>query len=448
MCFAVVHFSPASAGSLKQLWNKVLRYDNQRLDYQPYLSSFNYLNPPAASLNYPPSLNNFNVMNGPMAESSSLHRSVVSLPPAPSNLQGASSLANQMPMSNLANVPNLMTSESINNQHLSLLPQQMPPIQHLSPEFLYDFGQKPNGYSMESLRNLNNLQSMNPGLSLTSLTPLLLLSSLGTLSSKSLANSGGQLSPAVSTSFLKGITSYLSSYLPSSPRQRKRQIDRNLPPALPPNAYSKLTPMESFVFQQSPLTPLGSQIKTTVSSYDASFKKYSRFNKKKPVKYVKPLWLQNNMKKPYNMKQKQQIKYSKLMNESGFVSRQNLTAGNGEARFKPNKRPEQSGRYSEPDKNESGRPDNENNQNLTKTSANQEDDQPSQQQQQQSTNRSVDSSDKVNSDKEEKPSEKSGEKANEESTTTEEEQRHHSIELTSNQPQTDNLENFAHRMYK
>ena len=151
------------------------------------------------------------------------------------------------------------------------------------------------------------------------------------------------------------------------------------------------------------------------------------------------------MKKPYNAKAKNQIKYSKLMNESGFVSRQNLT---GEARFggKPNKWPSGEARYFE-DKYENGRPDNENNpnkQNLTKSStANQEDDQAP------STNRSVEPNDKVHGDKDEKQNEKkSGEKANEESTVTEEEQRHHSIELTSNQPQTDNLENFAHRMYR
>ena len=398
-------------------------------------------------MNYPPSMNSFNLMNaGPMAESSNLHRSVVSLPPSGA-LPGAASLQTNLPGSlpnqmSMQNVPNLMTSESISNQHLAVLPQQMPPIQHLSPEFLYDFGQKPNGYSVDSLRSLNNLQSMNPGLSLSSLTPLLLLSSLGTLSSKSLANSGGPLTPAVSTSFLKGITSYLSSYLPSSPRQRKRQIDRTLPPPLPANAYSKMTPMESFVFQQSPLSPLASQIKTTVDTYDASFsKKYSRFNKKKPVKYVKPKWIE--MKKQYNVKAKNQVKYSKLMNESGFVSRQNLT--NGEMRFnKPNKRP--SGGHSEVDKYAANeRPDNENGQNLTKSSssANQEDDQPA------STSRSADPIDKVSSDKEEKPSEKSGEKpATEESAAATDEEQRHSIELTSNQPQTDNLENFAHRMYR
>ena len=87
-----MRFSPASAGSLKQLWNK-LRYDNQRLDYQPYLSSFNYLSPPTP-ISYPAPLNNFNLMNGPLAESSNLHRSVMSLP-APNGMQAAGSLSSR-----------------------------------------------------------------------------------------------------------------------------------------------------------------------------------------------------------------------------------------------------------------------------------------------------------------------------------------------------------------
>lgn len=460
LCLIAFQLDLANAGSLKQLWNK-LRYDNQRLDldyYQPY-SSFNYL--PSSSVNYPSiaSLNNFNLMNAPLAESSNLHRTVVSYPtgsnlPSTSDLQ--SSLQNSLQNSlqgNLAtsssnlqanSLPNLMTSESINNQHLSILPQQMP-MQHLSPEFLYDFGQKPNQFnSMDPLRNLNNLQTMNPGLSLTSLTPLLLLSSLGTLSSKSLANSGGSpLAPTVSTSFLKGLTTYLSSYLPSSPRQRKRQIDRTLP-SFNPNSYAfkKMTPIEPFVFQPS-LNPLNSQFKTSSNNYDASFsKKYSRFNKKKPVKYVKPKWItENKMKKPYNMKkQKNQIKYSKLMYESGFLNRPNMT---NNTRFKQSQQPSNKQiKYSEPDKlaNESNKAvDNEkestNNQNNTKLTEDK-----------QATNRSTDLNDKIN-EKVNKSNEKSNEKSTEENAATEE--GHHSIELTSNQPQqTDNLEDFAEKMYR
>ena len=462
---------------MKQLWNK-LKYDNQRLDYyQPSYSSYNYL--PASSINYPgsaiSSLNNYNLMNNPLAESSNLHRTVVSLPtnslPNAMNLQSnlQSSLQNNLQSSANNAASNLMTAESINNnQHLSagVLPQQLTSIQHLSPEFLYDFGQKPNGMNGYPIDSLRNLQSINSGLSsLTSLTPLLLLSSLGTLSSKSLGHNG-HLAPVTSTGFLKGLTAYLSSYLPSSPRQRKRQIDRNLPPY----AFKKMAPIDPYAsFQQ--LQPLGSQLKTTISNpspsssspiYDASFsKKYSRFNKKKPVKYVKPKWIN---KKPYNLKKhKNQIKYSKLMNETGFVSRPNNITN--EVRLnKSNKRthnhyqqqhhhqqPQQI-KYSEPDKyantneksidtKESNR---ENNQNLTKlTTTNREDDQ--------STNRSTDQNDKVNEKSNDKLNEKANEKLIEVSAVANEEGQNHSIELTSNQPQqTDNLEEFEknEKMYR
>ena len=395
-------------------------------------------------------------MSNPISESSNLHRTVVSLPTA-NNLQN--SLQNNLP-SNLQatnlqanNAPNLMTSESINSQNYAVLPQQLQPpaIQHLSPEFLYDFGQKPNGYSMDSmdsLRNLNGLQS----LSLTSLTPLLLLSSLGTLSSK--AHAGSPLmTPTVSHGFLKGLTSYLSSYLPSSPRQRKRQIDRNLPMLTSTNPYSsfkKMSPLEPFA-PFAPLQPLASQPKPSISAYEASFKKYAYFNRKKPIEYTKPKWAEKmTLKKPsYNMKKnKNQIKYSKLMNETGFVNRPNMTNNPERSNNKSPKRTSPPAKYSEPDKfanerlnkpvesKESGHQSSQSTSNADDESASRSADQPDNKQNEK---------DKLNEKK--SSNENLNEKLSEDTNPATEEHRD-AIELTSNQPQTDNLEDVAEKMYR
>ena len=449
-----------------------MKYDNQRLDYyQPTYTSFNYL--PTSPINYPASLSNFNVMNTPLVESSSLQRPVISLPnlksqqrnlQAPSNLQSLSS--NNMPsisfpanmQNNLPN--NLMTAESINSQQFSVLPPQLPPsIQHLSPEFMYDYGQKPNSYSLDNLRNLN-------GLSLSSLTPLLLLSSLGTLSSKSALVHSSPLTPAVSTSFIKSLTSYLSSYLPSSPRHqrnselKKRQIDRNLPL----NAYSlkkSITPFDPFTTIQT-LTPLSSQINPSI--YETNFKKHLHFNKKKPVKYIKPKWIKDN-KKQFNLKKqnKNQIKYSSLINESGFINKQQQiqtidrtqqqqlnkfnNSNNQKRPQQQNQQPKsnQDIKYSEPDSflnkqktNEETNKDeiNESNkESLPKSLSNQEN--------------QITSSRSTNDQQNDKPNEKVNDnvKLNEETNGTEQE-GHHSIELTSNPPASEALEDIAEKLYR
>lgn len=449
----LVNFDPAFAGSLKQLWNK-LKYDNQRLDYyQPYAPFNNYL--PASSVNYPSSLSNFNVMNTPLIESASLQRPIVSLPSnmQPQTQQQQSNLkslpSNNIPAIMPSNLPNnLMTAESINNQ-FGVLPQ-LPPIHQLPPELLYDFNMKPNGYSsLDGLRNLNGI-GQSAGLpSLTSLTPLLLLSSLGTLSSKSLGHSGvGPLTPSVSNSFLKSLTTYLTSYLPASPRQRKRQIDRNLP------TYSlkkSMTPFDQYTTFQQSLTPLGSSPKVSSTIYEANMKKHLYFNKKRPVKYIKPKWKMDAHKKAYNLKKpnKNQIKYSKLMNESGFMNKQNQTS-----KFSNNqKRPQhQQMKYSEPDsylnKQKSEDMNKDENKQANKDqlkSAAQED---------QTNSRST--NDQQNDKQTEKVNDKSvndaklnDAKLNEESTATEfrsEQQEGHS-DLTSNQPQTD-LEDIAEKLYR
>lgn len=454
-CLILVNFDPALAGSLKQLWNK-LKYDNQRLDYyQPYASFNNYLPAP----NYQSPLSNFNVMNTPLIESASLQRPIVSLPSnlnhqqqqqqqqsQHSNLKGLSS--NNIPTVMSANLPNnLMTAESINNQ-FGVLPQQLPSMQQLPPEFFYDFNQKTNGYPLDSLRNLNGLGQAAGLPSLTSLTPLLLLSSLGTLSSKSLAHTS-PLTPSVSNSFIKSLTTYLTSYLPASPRQRKRQIDRNLPINVYPLKKS-MTPFDQFTNFQQPLQSLSSSPKVSSTVYEANMKKHLYFGKKKPVKYIKPKWKMDAQKKSYNLKKhnnKNQIKYSKLMNESGFVSKQNQTGDRQSSnKFSNNQQRSQQMKYSEPDRylnkpQTVEQPTKDEHKEINKDqikSTTQED---------QTNSRSA------NDQQNDKQTEKVNDaklndgKLNEESTATEFRTEQEGQKLTSNQPQTD-LEDFAEQLYR